>query len=324
MDKVSLSGKVSIVAPCYNGESYVSRFLDSILNQTYPSIELIIVDDGSTDDSAKIIKSYESKFKSKGFELKYVIQENMGVGGTVNTGLKYITGDFFTWPNSDDVLPPDSLSIRVEFMQKHGYQFLHTDALDIFEGKERIVKAKHNPSKTGYLEDHIFGREPMYYCGGYMMTFKAFIDTFPDREINPSRAGQNTQLIYPLAAKYECGYLPEVTYHCYNRSDSLSYAGDTVEKKLAVIEAFREVRKIVLTEMGIYEQYAKSIDVLFAERKFYEALKWRNKKIKLECRNRLKSLRRLTVQEKIEFYNSYSAFTKIFFALPLRIVAKIF
>ena len=69
---------VSIITPCYNGESYITCFLDSILYQTYPNIELWIVNDGSKDKTEEIILSYKSKFDDKGYKLNYIYQENAG------------------------------------------------------------------------------------------------------------------------------------------------------------------------------------------------------------------------------------------------------
>ena len=71
---------VSIITPCYNGEKVISRLMESVLNQTYKKIEFVLVDDGSTDNTASIVKSYESKFTEQGMIFKYVYQENRGLG----------------------------------------------------------------------------------------------------------------------------------------------------------------------------------------------------------------------------------------------------
>ena len=74
-----MSGIVSILTPCYNAESYVSRYLDSVLGQTYPNIELIMVNDGSQDKTEEIVMSYKSKFKQRGIRFVYLFQENREV-----------------------------------------------------------------------------------------------------------------------------------------------------------------------------------------------------------------------------------------------------
>src|SRR5665647_3873382 len=82
---------VSIITPCYNGEIFVHRFLDSILIQTYENIEFIFINDGSNDNTEKIVLSYRDKFKLKGISFKYIFQENKGQAAALNKGLKTVS-----------------------------------------------------------------------------------------------------------------------------------------------------------------------------------------------------------------------------------------
>ena len=100
---------VSIITPCYNGEKTVSRYLDSVLNQTYKNIELIFVNDGSTDNTEQVVLSYEKIFEENGKKLIYIKQENKGLGGAINTGLKYFTGDFLCRADADDFFHLESI-----------------------------------------------------------------------------------------------------------------------------------------------------------------------------------------------------------------------
>lgn len=89
-----MSPLVSIMTPCYNGEKFVGRYLDSVLAQTYDNIEVVLIDDGSTDNTAPIVKSYIPKFESKGYKLIYVYQENSGAASAINKAMPLVTGDF--------------------------------------------------------------------------------------------------------------------------------------------------------------------------------------------------------------------------------------
>ena len=100
---------VSIISPCYNGEAFASRFFENILEQTYPKIELIFINDGSSDRTEEIAKSYEEKFKQKGYELIYIYQENAGQAAAVNKGLKLFQGDYFMRTDSDDLLDKNNI-----------------------------------------------------------------------------------------------------------------------------------------------------------------------------------------------------------------------
>ena len=96
---------ISIVTPVYNTEKYLSECLDSIFAQTMPDIELICVDDGSTDNSLNILKDYQKKHKN----LKVISQKNGGPGVARNTGIDNATGKYICFWDSDDIFEPDAL-----------------------------------------------------------------------------------------------------------------------------------------------------------------------------------------------------------------------
>lgn len=101
---------VSLVIPVYNVESYLERCLESVKNQTYKNIEIILVNDGSTDGSGEICK----KFVNKEIRAKVIHQKNAGLSEARNTGLKYISGDFVMFVDSDDWLELDAVEFLLE------------------------------------------------------------------------------------------------------------------------------------------------------------------------------------------------------------------
>lgn len=101
---------VSLVMPVFNVEKYLHECIDSILNQTYSLFELIVIDDGSTDSSAAIIKEYAQKDN----RIKAFYQKNAGVSYTRNMGMQKATGKYIIFVDADDVLPLDSLEKRVK------------------------------------------------------------------------------------------------------------------------------------------------------------------------------------------------------------------
>ena len=98
--------KVSLIIPVYNGEKYIYKSLESALNQTYKHIEIIVVNDGSTDNSEEIIKRYNGK-------IKYIKKENGGVSTALNLALKEMTGDYFSWLSHDDLYYPTKIEEEV-------------------------------------------------------------------------------------------------------------------------------------------------------------------------------------------------------------------
>ena len=99
-----MNPKVSLVIPVYNSESYLSKCLDSVLNQTYKNYEIILVNDGSTDNSLEVIKSYKNMYPKI---IKYVTKKNMGPGYARNEGIKMATGEYLMFVDSDDYIDND-------------------------------------------------------------------------------------------------------------------------------------------------------------------------------------------------------------------------
>lgn len=140
---------VSIVVPVYNSEKYLEKCLDSILNQTYKSIEVICVNDGSTDNSAQILESY----KNKDGRLKIITQENSGGVIARKNGIQNATGDYVLIEDSDDWLDLDLVESCVNAVNEHndadivkfgyyqepaheGFTLCQILKKDIYEGEE--------------------------------------------------------------------------------------------------------------------------------------------------------------------------------------------
>jgi len=120
--------KVSIVIPVYNGEKYLKESIDSALSQSYSNIEVIAVNDGSTDSSLQILKDY-------GDQIKLISKENGGVSSAINAGVKQMTGEWLKIQGHDDVMYPDAIEILVSVGQeikdkKHSILYANFDFID--------------------------------------------------------------------------------------------------------------------------------------------------------------------------------------------------
>ncbi|MBN1684725.1 MAG: glycosyltransferase [Gammaproteobacteria bacterium] len=101
---------VSIIIPVYNGEEYIEEALKSVLNQTYSPIEIIVVDDGSTDGTAEIVKQYS---------VILIQQKNKGISGARNSGINAAKGEFIALLDHDDLFTPYKIELQVRFMNDH-------------------------------------------------------------------------------------------------------------------------------------------------------------------------------------------------------------
>lgn len=108
-----MNPKVSIVIPVYNGEDYINDAIDSALAQTYDNCEVIVVNDGSTDSTETIVKSYGDK-------IRYFSKENGGVSSALNVGIDNMDGDYFQYLPHDDLLHPDKIEKNIRAIQQSG------------------------------------------------------------------------------------------------------------------------------------------------------------------------------------------------------------
>lgn len=110
--------QISIIIPVYNTQLYLEDCLKSVIEQTFNDWEALVVNDGSTDDSAQIIKQWIQKDS----RLKFITQPNRGLSEARNTGLKYATGKYIFFLDSDDFLHPDALSVLYQAAEKENLE----------------------------------------------------------------------------------------------------------------------------------------------------------------------------------------------------------
>ncbi len=123
--------KISIIVPVYNVEQYIDKCLESLVNQTFRDIEIIIVDDGSPDNSSAIYNRYAERDQ----RIKVVKKENAGVSEARNTGMEVATGEFFMFVDSDDWLPLDSCEILYSQYEKTQADMILADTYLVINGK---------------------------------------------------------------------------------------------------------------------------------------------------------------------------------------------
>ena len=102
---------VSVIIPVYNGERYLSSAIESVLQQKYRPLEILVVDDGSVDESAHVAQSYT--------EVRYIYQENRGPAGARNTGIMAANGEFIAYLDHDDAWLPNLLEVHIGYLLSH-------------------------------------------------------------------------------------------------------------------------------------------------------------------------------------------------------------
>jgi len=125
--------KVSVVIPTYNCAQYIAEAIESVLNQTYKDFEIIVIDDGSTDNTQEIIKPYLNK-------IKYIYQQNSGPSAARNRGIKEANGEYIAFLDADDIWLPQKLELQIKFMETYFNIGLTFTDMSFFSDKKGIIK----------------------------------------------------------------------------------------------------------------------------------------------------------------------------------------
>lgn len=120
---------ISVVIPIYNVESYLKESLDSVVYQTYKNLQIILVDDGSTDDSGKICDEYAQKDN----RITVVHQQNSGAGAAKNSGLKLVEGDYLSIIDSDDYIELDMYEKMLSYMKQYDVDIVQCNFCNVYK-----------------------------------------------------------------------------------------------------------------------------------------------------------------------------------------------
>lgn len=269
-------GLVSVVTPCYNGESFLDRYFEGILVQTYRPIEVVLVDDGSTDATYSLALSYKEKLEEQGIRLVCIHQENKGQAAAINRGLPEVTGEFITWPDSDDLMYPDNLEKKVSYLHAHPEAgFVCCQVNRVHEGNLNKVVSTDKVSDTSnpWIFDSLI-RDKGVYCLdiAYLARTEALFTALGGRRIVESPAGQNYQLLLPLAYCYRCGFINESLVAYVVREGSHSNSFTSFEAQIERIHEFEDLLHKVIRAIPMpkeeHELYERYIDKKFLPRRF--------------------------------------------------------
>ncbi len=131
---------VSIVIPVYNGVNYMREAIDSALAQTYPNIEILVINDGSTDDTEKVALSYGNK-------IRYFSQKNGGQSAALNRGIDEMKGEYFSWLSHDDVYDRRKVELQISILSEYGYDkkyFVYSDYEVIRADGTKCYEVRHD------------------------------------------------------------------------------------------------------------------------------------------------------------------------------------
>lgn len=202
--------KISVIIACFNDTEFLAQAIDSARNQTYPNIEIILIDDGSDSKTKEILKIFEPQVD------RFITQENKGPGAARNLGIKEATGEYLLILDSDDYFEPDFCKMAVSVMEKHEEVKIVTCFARWFmnESKFQIYKPKGGAVENFLVSNAAVGnslvrRNEVLDCGGYDENLKK---GFEDWEL----------FIRLLADGGFAHVIPEILFHYRKRKYSRS------------------------------------------------------------------------------------------------------
>lgn len=317
-----MTNKITIISPCYNVEKTLPRYLDSILSQSYRNIELIAVDDGSTDDTARILNEYIPIFSENGMELKYIYQDNLGLGGAINTGLKHITGQFLCWSDPDDFYYPDAMSKRLRILldnPEYGIVTCEANVVGSDSPEVPIGKETDNPLTRDdpYQFEYMLNGNSLFCAGCHMIRMSSFDDANPNRVIYPSRKGQNLQVLLPVYYKYKRIFLKEPLYAYVIYKNSMSHTEKTEKDMLEQWNEHEKLLESTINQIGMNAEskskYLSTIKINYIRHRFYTAIDFRDKKLLHEQYDLLKQYGENTPEIDRLYRRNRSVFGKMYY-----------
>ncbi len=248
---------VSIVSPVYNAQEYVGRMLSSVLAQSHDNIEMICVDDGSTDDTEGVIKGFADIFEAQNRRLIYAKIPHAGQTAAVNAGLKRANGAYLSWVDSDDYLVPQAIAAKLCVLMDNAEADVVTSNFYVVHEQNLGQVLRRQGDMFGnlnYQSRQFFlalARQSLIESNCHLVRMDCFDRVFPKRELVPCLEGQNYQLMLPLYYRLRRYYIDTPLAYYVIRDNSHYHQKRTAEQLTARYNALTRMLRQVLDELGI-------------------------------------------------------------------------
>jgi len=238
--------KVSVIVPVYNVYEYLEKCLDSLVNQTLKDIEIIVVNDGSPDNSKEIIDKYAKRYK----QIKAYDKENGGLSDARNFGLKKATGEYIAFVDSDDYIDLSALEKMYKYAKKKDLDIVVCDTINVYEDKEVLIKSNLHYSNTN-VKNYLIS-PPMACTRLYKrylfdkINFKKGI-YYEDLELTPKLVLDTNKI----------GFLEEGLYYYLQRTGSIMKQTSFNEKLLDIFKVLESNHK------ALKKKYPDEIEYMY-------------------------------------------------------------
>lgn len=246
--------KVSVIMPNYNAEKYISRCINSVLNQKYENIELIIVDDGSNDESCRIIERYSKEHEN----IRTIYQQNLNAAIARNRGIEHATGEYLIFLDSDDILYPNAIKKMVSKIEE--------DNSDLVIGNFNLIDQYDNTINDCIFTDYDKVEENAITLNGLTPNpsnklYRASIISKYGIVFGNVRIGQD--LNFYLKYLLKCKRVSLVNDFIYGwRTLSESISNKVSFRIFDITESFKDTRNFYIKEnkQDVYDSYIKMVE----------------------------------------------------------------
>ncbi|MEI2393116.1 glycosyltransferase [Priestia megaterium] len=247
-----MSSLVSVIVPVYNVEKYLKRCIESIINQDYKNIELIIVNDGSTDNSERILED----FANVDNRICIINKENGGISSARNVGLRKAKGEFICFVDSDDWIDSSMIAKMLKVCEQEDADIVQCGYREIYENGERgkIIKLE----EKNFIEEEItsiYFSNTDFHAVMWNKLYKKTI--FNKISFVEGKQYEDTMASFEIILKSKKIFnLPDVFYNYYQRENSIMNTAFT-EKKLDALFAGRYVINLCEKQAKEYTDQAR-------------------------------------------------------------------
>lgn len=239
--------KISVIVPCYNVENYLEKCLTSLLNQTLKDIEIIVVNDGSTDDTQKIIDRFSSEYEN----IKAFIKPNGGLSDARNFGLNYVSGEYISFIDSDDYIREDMLELMYNKAKKNKLHIVVCDFINKYsDGTENRMK-----SNLHYSDDDVKN----YIISSPTACLRIYKkEIFDNIRFKKGIFYEDLFLTPSLVLKTKkIGFVEEGLYYYLQRDGSIMRQNNFSEKLLDIFDVLQENKN------NLYKEYPLEVEYLY-------------------------------------------------------------
>ncbi len=303
-----MNGKVSLITPCYNGERFLQIYINNILRQEYTEIEVVFVDDGSTDDISFMVDSIRTAVKNKGYEFVFLQKENGGAASAVQLALQYVTGEYLMLLDMDDEIFDNAVSAKAEYLRLHPEtDIVISNGYYVFEDKRRHSRPflRKKPMNAQCIFEGLLKTTFYNWPGSYMVRSKSFFEVNKGRDIFQSPYGQNMQILLPGAYRKKIFFMNELQMNYLVRKRSVSHTNSR-SKMQQLLDGYEQIREKVIKkiceDMEEQKRYLHLIRVAGAKKRLRFSCRCKDKVGMKSSYERLKKLGAVDFSDSLIYF----------------------